>query len=331
MKFLRVLGVFLLLFGCVSLVFAQDKPVEKVKISADEEKLIKKIEAGKDFASKLKTTTDLVKKFPKSAARPQVVNYLGTEVFSSKDDTQSIANAQQFFLLFTEPSEMDVIIPNLIFSYLNQKQIGEAFSIGETFISRNPDDVAIRLQLAIEGSNQLRSGNKSFISQTLSFSNKAIELIEANKKTKNLTDETWKEYQTIWLPKLYLSVGIVKISQKNRTEAIVALKKTASLEPKEINAWLLLGTTYDEEYQEIAREYVITEGKEKDAMLKKAQEKLDIVIDYFARVVALTDGEAIYQGLNTQVRENLEVYFKFRNKGSVVGMKELIEKYKSPK
>ena len=318
MKFLRVLGVFLLLFGSVSHLFAQDKPIEKVKISADEEKLIKKIEAGKDFASKLKATTDFVKKFPKSAARPQVLNYLGTEAFSSKDDTQSIANAQQFFQLFTEPSEMDVIIPNLIFSYINQKQFAEAFSIGETFISRNDDDVAIRLQLAIEGSNQLRSGNKSFISQTLSFSNKAIELIEANKKTKYLTDETWKEYQTIWLPKLYLSVGIVKISQKNRAEAIVALKKTASLEPKEINAWLLLGTTYDEEYQEIAREYVITEGKEKDAMLKKAQEKLDIVIDYFARVVALTDGEAIYQGLNTQVRENLEVYFKFEIKAQLL-------------
>ncbi len=331
MKFLRFLGIFLLLFGSVNVVFAQDKPVEKVKVSADEEKLIKKIEAGKDFALKLKASTDFVKKFPKSAARPQVVNYLAAEVFSTKDDTQSIANAQQFFLLFNEPGEMDVIIPNLIFSYINQKQFGEAFSIGETFISRNEDDVAIRLQLAIEGSNQLRSGNKSFVSLTLSFSNKAIELIEANKKTKNLTDDTWKEYQIIWLPKLYLSVGIVKISQKNRAEAIVALKKTALLDPKEINAWLLLGTTYDEEYQEIAREYVITEGKEKDAMLKKAQEKLDIVIDYFARVVALTDGEAINQGLNTQIRENLEVYFKFRNKGSVVGMKELIEKYKSPK
>jgi tetratricopeptide (TPR) repeat protein len=331
MNFLRILGMSIALFGCVNMVIAQDKPAEKIKVSADEEKSIKKIEAGKDFASKMKAATDFVKKFPKSAARFQVVDYMASEVFASKDNNQSIANAQQFFALFTEQSEMDKIIPNLIFSHLNLKMLDEAFSVGEKYISRNTSDIAIRLQLAIEGSNLLRSKDRTYIKQTLSFSNEAIALIEANKKPVSITDDVWKEYQTKWLPQLYLTVGIVKISQRNRAEALSALQKTVSLDPKEINAWLLLGTTYDEEYQEIAQDYVIAEGKEKDETLKKAQTKLDIVIDHFARVVALTDGDATYQGLNSQVRENLEVYYKFRNKGSLVGMKELIEKYKSLK
>ena len=66
---------------------------------------------------------------------------------------------------------------------------------------------------------------------------------------------------------------------------------------------------------------------ERAALLKQANEKLDVVIDMFARIVALTDARAEAKQINGDVRQNLESYYKYRHK-SLDGMQELINKYK---
>ena len=68
-------------------------------------------------------------------------------------------------------------------------------------------------------------------------------------------------------------------------------------------------------------------GAERDAMLVKANEKLDATIEAFARIVALTDGKPEAKQVNDQVRENLESYYKYRHKNTD-GLQALIDKYK---
>jgi tetratricopeptide (TPR) repeat protein len=327
MTFLRVIYLIALSLGTVSFLVAQTEPL---KVSANEEKAIKKIETAKDFSLKMKAWGEFAKKFPTSIARGKLVEYLASEVFASKVDSQSITNSQEFFAVFTDQKDADLVIPSLVFSYLSLNNSTEAFSYADKFLPRNPDDVTIRLRLATEGSNQLRTGNKTFLNQTVEYSQQAISLIEANKKPTRVSIEEWKEYQTRWLPQLYLSLGIARLNQKNRTEALVAFEQAAKLAPQDPNNWYLIGTVYDDEYQEIAREFAIAEGKEKAELLKKAQAKLDQVIDYFARVVALTDGDANLQAMNSKIRQDLESYYTYRNK-NLNGLKELIEKYKSLK
>jgi tetratricopeptide (TPR) repeat protein len=324
MAFLRIICLTILSLGTISFVIAQTEPL---KVSANEEKAIKKIEAAKDFSLKMRAWGDFAKKFPTSVARGQLVQYLANQVFVSKVDSQSITNAQEFFTVFTDQKDADLVIPSLIFSYLGVNNYSEAFSYADKFLPRNPEEVTIRLRLATEGSNQLRTGNKAFLNQTIEYSQQAISSIEANKKPVNISVEEWKEYQTRWLPQLYLSLGIAKSNQKNRAEALIAYQQAAKLAPQDPNNWYLIGIVHDDEYQEIAREYAIAEGKAQAELLKKAQAKLDQVIDYFARVVALTDGDANLQAMNSQVRESLESYYTFRNK-SLSGLKDLIEKYK---
>jgi tetratricopeptide (TPR) repeat protein len=324
MAFLRVICLMIFSLGTAGFVVAQTVPL---KVSANEEKAIKKIEAAKDFSLKMKAWGEFAKKFPTSIARGQLVQYLAAEVFASKVDSQSITNSQEFFTVFTDQKDADLIIPSLIFSYLGVNNFTEAFSYADKFLPRNPDEVTIRLRLATEGSNQLRTGNRAFLNQTIEYSQQAIPLIEANKKPTSISVEEWKEYQTRWLPQLYLSLGIAKLNQKNRTEALVAFDQAAKLAPQDPNNWYLIGTVYDDEYQEIAREYAITEGKAQAELLKKAQAKLDQVIDYFARVVAITDGDANLQAMNSKIRQDLESYYTYRNK-NLNGLKELIEKYR---
>ena len=84
----------------------------------------------------------------------------------------------------------------------------------------------------------------------------------------------------------------------------------------------------DEEYQALAANYNVTApGTERNELLKKANEKMDQVIEMFARIVALTDARAEAKQLNEQIRQSLESYYKYRHK-NLDGLQDLINKYK---
>jgi tetratricopeptide (TPR) repeat protein len=145
----------------------------------------------------------------------------------------------------------------------------------------------------------------------------------------NINETRWQEYKTKWLPQLYQSIGIIDFNSGDAAKARASFEKAVALDPKDINSWVLIGTIMDDEYQTLALKYnAAGPGAERDELLKQANEKMDAVIDIFARVVALTDGKPEVKQLNEQVRGNLENYYKFRHKNTD-GMQALIDKYKN--
>jgi hypothetical protein len=63
---------------------------------------------------------------------------------------------------------------------------------------------------------------------------------------------------------------------------------------------------------------------------KKAEAKLDEVIELYARVVALTEGKEQFKPMRDQTIQDLTSYYKFRHNNSTTGMQELINKFKQP-
>ena len=307
-------------------ILAQDN---KIKVSADEAEAIKKIEKGKTLADKVKATQDFVKKFPKSPARGQAAEFLVSEIVRTKDDAQIIQNGETYLTIFTEPAEADLMLPDLVYSYSATNRTKEAFGAAEKYFSRHPEDVALRYKMAIDGSNLLRSGTKDYAVTSRDYAVQAIELIEANKKPANLDDLRWKDYQTKYLPQLYQTVGVYEFNMGDKTKARTSLEKATSLDARDVNSWILLATLQDEEYQELASRYnAANAGAARDELLKKANEKMDQVIDSFARVVALTDGKPEAKNVNDQIRQSLESYYKYRHK-NLDGLPALIGKYKN--
>ena len=301
---------------------AQDN---KVKVSADEVEAIKKIEKGKTLADKIKATQDFIKKYPKSPARAQAAEYLAGEIARTKDDAQIIQNGETFLTIFTEPAEADLILPDMVYSYSAANRTKDAFATAEKYFSRHPEDVALRYKLAIDGSNLLRSGTKDYATVSRDYAVQTIELIEANKKPANLDDVRWKEYQTKYLPQLYQTIGVYEFNMGDKAKARTSLEKATSLDARDVNSWILLATMQDEEYQELAKNYNATND---DATLKKANEKMDQVIESFARIVALTDGRPEAKNVNDQIRQSLESYYQYRHK-NLDGLPALISKYKN--
>jgi hypothetical protein len=320
-----VIGI---LLGTSLLGLAQDNKPPQIKVSADEAKAIKKIEEAKTLADKIKATTDFLKKYPKSPARGQAAEYLAAQITAVKDDTQIIQNGETYLTIFTEPAEADLILPSLIYSYSTAKRNKDAFLTAEKYFARHPEEVSLRLNLALDGANLFRTGTKDFAAPARDYANQAIALIEANKKPANIDDAGWKEYQTKWLPQLYQTLGVLDFYGDDRAKARVNFEKATKLDANDVNSWVLLATINDDEYQALANKYNLAEaGAARDALLKQANEKMDQVIEMFARIVALTDAKPEAKQINEQVRQSLEGYYKYRHK-SLDGLPELINKYK---
>lgn len=317
-----------LTLGGSGLAAAQENKPEKIKVSPDEAKAVKKIEEAKTLDEKIKLMSEFIKKYPQSPARNQAAEYLAEQIAQTNNDAQIVTGGETYLTIFTEPAEADFILPNLVYSHIALKRPKDAFAAAEKYLARHPEEVTIRLQLAIEGSNLLRTGTKDFAQISRNYASRAVELIEADKKPANLDDAKWKEYQTKWLPQLYQAIGVIDFMSGDKAKARASLEKATRLDSSDVNNWILLATMTDDEYQELAKKFNVTSpGAERDAVLKQANEKMDQVIEMFARIVALTDGKPESKALNEQVRQNLEQYYKYRQKG-LDGLNELINKYK---
>ena len=307
---------------------AQDDKQAKIKVSPEEAKAVKKIESAKTLAEKIKTTDEFIKKYPQSPARRQAADYIAEQILQTKDDSQIIQNSRTYLTIFTDPAEADIIMPSVISSYVALKQYKDAFAAADKYLARHPEDVFARLQLAIEGSNMVRTGTKDYAAVSRDYARQAIELIEANKKPAEVDDAKWAEYQTKWLPQLYQSAGIFEFDKGNSAQAVVNFEKAVKLSPNDLNSWILLGTISDNEYQDLAQRYNITPaGAARDALLTQANTKMDQTIELFARIVALSDGRPEAKQINEQIRQNLEQYYKYRHK-NLDGLNDLIGKYK---
>lgn len=312
--------------------FAQNtgEQKDKPKISADEQMAAKKIEEAADVAAKIQATKEFLAKYPKSELRKGIAEHITDAISRLSDENQKVTYGEQFFSTFTETSETDLISPYLIESYLLTKKLDEAFQVGESYLSRNADDVIVLSQLATYGAIQAQQGNGKYMAKSIQFGNKAIELIEANKKPANLVEEKWEGVKAANLPSLYQSLGAMLLQSGKHEEAKTKLAKAAELSPTNPVNYYLLGVIDEEEYKVTAKAYqAAAPGKQKDDLLVKANAQLDKVIDYFARAIGAADGKAEHKNFATQLRQDVEVYYKYRHNNSLNGLQELINKYKT--
>lgn len=333
MKLIKKKRVFsaLILLALLSFNLSAQEKTDAPKVSEGEAKLGKKLQDAKTLAEKMKLAEEFVKKYPTSPIRGQVAKYTASQIGTAPDDAQKIALAESYSKIFANADEAVFVAPVLIDSYVRTKRFDEAFKLGGDYIAKTPEDVQFRLILATAGVNLARSGETKFSAPSREYAVKAVELIEANKKPADLSDATWKEYQTKWLPNLYQSIAFIDHADGKKAEAKAGFEKAAALAPGDPNNWAMLGFILNEDYTSTVRRYTAAaEGKEKEELLKQVNEQLDKIIEYYARVVALTDGNSAQQNLNSQMRQDLENYYKYRYK-STDGMNALIDKYKTRK
>lgn len=307
---------------------AQDKD-KAPQVSKGEQDAMTKVQNAADPAAKLKAADEYIKKYPKSTNRAGVVSHVIGEISNVADPAQKITLLESSLTIFKDPADSDIITPVLLNAYINAKRIDDAFSFVDKALAKNPNDVTALTQVTMVGAEQAKQRNPKYLPQSQQYGARAIQIIESGNKPASMTDESWKEYQTRWLPQLYQVEGLLSLMTGNSADAKTKLDKAASLNANDPFTFYLLGSLLNDGYQKVAENFQKqTPGPLKDALLKEAQAKMDEVIEMWAHAIGLAQGNAQYQSFADQLRPELEGYYKFRHGGSTNGLDELIAKYK---
>jgi len=302
-----------------------------LNLSPEEQNLVKAIVSAADPAARVKASADLIKKYPKTLARPRVARDLAGQIANLTDASQRLSLAQEYQKVFDEPSEQELILPVLIDAHANANQPDEAFAKGAAFLSQHPDSLSVLVALVSVGAEQAKKKNSKFVAQTIQYGTHTIELIESDKKPASMDDVSWKEYKSSVLPAMYRSMGLLNLLKGDRVQAKTQYTKASELAPSDPFNFLMLSAILNDEYQVEAQNYKgMPAGPAKEAELKKTQTMLDNVIEAYAKTIALSEGNSALQQVRQQYLQDLEAYYRYRHNNSTEGMQQLIDKYKAP-
>ncbi|MGI9107213.1 MAG: hypothetical protein ACR2G4_13305 [Pyrinomonadaceae bacterium] len=304
----------------------KEKPAPKV--AEKELQAAKTVEAAADVAATLAAAGEFLQKYPKSALRPQVAQFVAGKISNVTDAAQQIAHGESYLKLFNAAGEADFINPYLISSYTVAKRLDEAFALAAAALPKTPDPVAVMINLTLAGTEEARKQNLKYAAQSQQYGTQAIELIEGGKKPAAVNDTTWVDYKTRWVPLLYQTLAMLSLANGDKADAKTRITKAAALNPSDPVNYAIIGSMANNEYQRLAQEHKAATGAQKDELLKQAQAQMDQIIDAYAHALALADGNAQYGQLRDQLGPDLEAYYKYRHNNSTEGLQALIDKYK---
>jgi len=321
-----LLVVVLLAFFAVCVSAQEQKP--EPKLSEGEMKAVNVINALTDPAAKLKALEDFIKKYPKTPIRTKLADTAAAEIAKIKDPAQAVALAEAAQKIFTRDEEQQNLLGVLLDAYVEAGRTDDAFRVGSSILSKNPDEVHTHVQLAFAGANEVKKQNSKYVKPALQSSIKAIALIEADKKPATMDAANWANHKAL-LPQLYHQAAFLNFVEENLADATTQAIKATTLKPTDPQSFALLGMVINQDYLKSAESYkTMPEGADKAATLKKLVGMLDQIIDAYAHAVALSNGKPEFQAMMQQLTSDLTSYYKFRHNNSTEGMQELIDKYK---
>ncbi len=309
---------------------AQEPAKAQPKVAAAELTAAQKVEAAADEAARLAAAGEFLKKYPKSALRPQVAQFVASKISVTTDPAQLITLTESFRTVFNQPGEADILNPSLLSAYIKANRVDDAFKLASAALDKMPNPVGAMLELVVVANNEVRQQHPQFVAPGAQYAGRAIELIEADKKPAAVDDAAWADYKTKWLPQLYQLQGFLLLVGGDAAGATTRLTKAMALNPTEPQNYWILGRMRDNEYQDLATKYKAASGAAQADIFKQALAVLDQVVDDYAHVVALSEGQPQFQAMHDQTLQDLQSYYKYRHNGSADGLKELIEKYKQP-
>lgn len=328
-RFLTISTIVLLAVITVIAQPQQQQGQGRPNLSPEEQTLVRNIQSAKDPAEKMKAVAEMIKKFPKSQARPFIARMGAEQIEAIQDANQKLSLAQQYQTIFNEPTEEELIFPVLVEAYASLNQPDEAFKKGADFLSRNPDSLRVLVGLLALGTDQVKKQNGKYLAQSIQYGTHAAELFEGDKKPANTDDAHWKTYKSGTLPGVYQSLGLLYYASGKTAEAKANYLKSSELAPTDPFNFVMLAGLLNQDYQNEAKQYQsMAAGPARDEELKKTKAVLDQVIDAYAHAIALSEGNAPLQQIRQQYLGDLETYYKYRH-GSTEGMQQLIDKYKA--
>ncbi|MGH9872333.1 MAG: hypothetical protein ACRD9S_07690 [Pyrinomonadaceae bacterium] len=218
------------------------------------------------------------------------------------------------------------------------KKFAEAFALGKEILADDPNNLRVMIDLGYSGIHMAAPATKSetFNADSLTYSRKAIEMIESGKVPESLDGKSapWAPFKGKDDTLAYLHHGVGRLAVKsNPEEALRELIKALQYETdlkKEPWEYYFVAAAYETgPYPKLSADYKTKflgkdETPESKLALANIGQIIDRMIDAYARAVALSGSDAKNQAQKKDWTEALSTWYKFRNNDSEVGMNEFI-------
>ena len=211
----------------------------------------------------------------------------------------------------------------------DKKDYAKAFELGKQVLVDEPDNVKVLMDLAYAGYLAAGSKVETFNADSVVYAKKAIQLLQAGTVPDNWAPYTNKDEALSYLNN---TIGVLTL-HRNASEALPFLLKAAQFEGKLKKQPVTYGNIGDAyqtgPYDKLSTDYKTKfEGKDESPESKLALENInqviDRMIDAYARAVALSGTDPVYQATKKVWLETLTGWYKYRHNQSDVGLTDLI-------
>ena len=219
------------------------------------------------------------------------------------------------------------------------KNIPEEIKLGNEALAEDPENLEYLFLLSLDiRSNELFTSppNYSHSNELVDYSRRTVKLLEAGKVPTVVDKTKWNQNQQ--LGALYDSLARIEAKNKSNDKALELFKKAASLDSSNASYFFALGSLYNEKYMVAATKYAAFPQTDREATepkpeiktaLDEANANADMVIENWAKFMALTIGSDPWKPTRDQVNTSLTAMYKYRHPDDVDGLQKLIDKYKS--
>ena len=209
------------------------------------------------------------------------------------------------------------------------RNFAEAFAVGKQVMAEDPDQLDSLLALGNAGYLAAAARNANFDKEAIAYSRRAVQLIESGKAPEN-----WQPYKgkDEALAYLFSTIGVLQL-RPAPAEALDALIKSTQFDSelrKLPSTYYYLAQAYQAgPYAKLSADYQARfagkpESPESKQELEKLNQVIDVMIDAYARAVALAGNDAQNAANRTAWLTALTSYYKFRHQDSDAGLNELI-------
>ena len=313
-NFLNYLAIGLLLatFSLISFAARIEAQTKNTTIQETDDPV--KVDLYTKFVNNYKTNED--------AAYEVAKQYLQKYV---KDNDQY----SKYIQLWVANHEREMRLRKLRDLVYNDRNFAEAFKVGKQVIAEEPDHLDSLIALGNAGYLAASARNNNFDKEAIDYAKRAIQLLEAGKSPQDWTPYKGKDDALAYL---YSTIGVLEL-KTNPNESIDALIKSAQFESelkKLPSTYYYMAQAYQAgPYAKLSADYQARfAGKPETPESKQALEKLnqviDLMIDAYARAVALAGNQAQNAQNKSAWLNTLTTFYKFRHQDSDAGLNDLI-------
>ena len=268
------------------------------------------------------------------------------EAYNAKDLEKGFELAKAFVAKFPNSDKASYMKKYLVTTRAalfnkarTEKNIPQEIKLGNEALAEDPENLDYLFLLSLDiRTNELYASPASYShsNELVDYSRRTLKLVEGGKIPAVVDKTKWNQNQQ--LGALYDALGRVEAKNKNTDKALELFKKAASLDPSNASYFLVLGSLYQEKYGAAATKYGAFPQADRDAAdpkpeikaaFEEANTNADMVIENWAKFMALTVGSDPWKATREQVNAALTTIYKYRHPDDADGLQKLIDKFKS--